>query len=178
MKLLAILCGWLVWLTPILGAVIGWLVAGWLGGLVGLVAGLLAWLALLVLWVVAYGVAFSRYLDRRRECMRRLSNEQLRQIASDPISRDLGFAIGELDRRGIDARPSLESLLALLTSSDSCRRGRGLSLLHGLYPSVLGQFGMGCSSADAPEVWRARVAALRDGTAEEGPRDKDHNSEG
>jgi hypothetical protein len=110
--------------------------------------------------------------------MRTLSTEQLRDIAADPMSRDLGFAIGELDRRGIEARPSLESLLALLTSPNSNRRGLGLSLLAGCYPSVVEQFGLGCSSADAPEVWQARIAALRDATSEEPPPDKDHNSAG
>src|SRR5262249_31324538 len=97
---------------------------------------------------------------RRVENASKLSTEQLCTIAGDPTSPDLGFALIELDRRGVEARPSLESVLALLTSSQSNRRGLGVSLLHALYPSVAAKLPRGSSNADGPDVWRGRITGL------------------
>jgi hypothetical protein len=88
--------------------------------------------------------------------------DQLLIIAAEPTSPDLGIALMELDRRGLAARPSLQSLFPLLTSSDSNRRGLGMTLLHALYPSVFARLPSNVSNADGPDVWRARLAALDD----------------
>jgi hypothetical protein len=71
----------------------------------------------------------------------------------------MGFAASELARRGIEARPSFDSLCSLLTSENADRRGLGLSLMSALYPSVAETFPEGCSNAEPPEVWRERVAS-------------------
>ena len=91
-----------------------------------------------------------------------LPTERLREIAADPIDPDLGFAIGELERRGIEEKPSLQSLFGLLTSANSNRRGYGMSLLMALYPEVWSKVAVDSSNLDAPEVWRSRIAALDD----------------
>jgi hypothetical protein len=157
MKPFAVLYPWVLWLTPVAVAILGWRLAGWLGAIAGVVVGCLA---AVLIWAVTYSVTFNRSLDRRIHHVSTLSTEQLCEIASNPLSPDLGFAIAELDRRGTNARPSLQSLLDLITSADGNRRGLGLSLLHALYPSEFEKIPMGSSSADSPEIWRGRVEAL------------------
>jgi hypothetical protein len=151
------MCFAIGWPGAVFGVILGWIAGGWLGALLGLFAGTVAWT---VVWAIGhYAVARAR-IRRRVERASRLSTEQLGRVAEDPTSPDLGFALSELGRRGIEARPSLESVLALLTSSQSNRRGLGLSLLHGLYPSVAAKLPRGSANADGPDVWRERLAGL------------------
>jgi hypothetical protein len=113
-----------------------------------------------VVWAIGHYIVVRARIRRRVQSASKLSVEQLYRITEDPTSPDLGFALSELDRRGIEARPSLESVLALLTSSHSNRRGLGLSLLHALYPSVAAKLPRESSNADGPDVWRERLNGL------------------
>lgn len=179
LNLFAVLRRWLTWLAQfsalvlallfvclymglpgaVLGAVIGWLSAGWFGLVVGLLTGPVGWM---VLWALKCYVAVRSRLQRQLRRMSELSTDELCRIAKEPTSPDLGIALMELDRRGVDApSPSLESLLALLTSSDSNRRGLGMSLLVAFYPSVISVLPEGCSNQEPPEIWRERIAAIR-----------------
>jgi hypothetical protein len=154
-----LMCFAVGWPGAVLGVFFGWLAGGWLGAVLGFVAGPVVWTAV---WVIGHWIGMSRRINRQLEKVAKLPTEQLCRIAEDPTSPDLGFALGELGRRGIEARPSLESLLALLTSVQSSRRGLGLSLLHALYPSVAAKLPMGSSNAEGPDVWRQRLAGLRE----------------
>ncbi len=149
----------LLWLLPIVLAVLGWHWIGWLGVPPGLVLG---YVAANVVWVTQRVSTFRTRLTERRRRAAELSSEELRAIASDPTAPEMAFAIGELDKRGIHVRPSLESLLALLTSPEAGRRILGMTLMFGIYPEVFAKIGQGSSSADPPDVWRARIAALGD----------------
>src|SRR5229473_7074003 len=145
---------WLPPAMPVVGPIIGWVIAGWLGALVGLLSGCVAWP---ILWVALTFYFMRLSLKRQRQRVAKLSTEELCQIATNPTSRDMGLAIMELDRRGVEAPlPSLESLIALLTSENSNRRGLGMSMLTAFYPSMKMQSGW--SNIDPPEVWRERIA--------------------
>ncbi len=72
----------------------------------------------------------------------------------------MGFAISELDRRGIVALPSLESILDLVQSPDSNQRGRAIGLLGAIYPTIFARLPKGSSNLDTPEVWRDRLRAM------------------
>lgn len=86
---------------------------------------------------------------------------RLRAQFADPTTYDLRIAIEELAARDIDARPSPEALLDLLTSADDQRCLRGMYLLHAAYPACGAPApGEVWSNADAPEVWRARLARI------------------
>ena len=152
-----IMCFAIGWPGAVLGAFFGWLVAGWLGAVLGFATGPVAWT---VVWAIGYYIVVGTRTRRRLDTVRHLSTEQLCRIAEEPTSPNLGFALGELERRGVEAHPSLESLLALLTSSQSNRRGLGLSLLLALYPSAAAKLPPGSSNADGPDVWRERLAGL------------------
>jgi hypothetical protein len=154
---------WLLYLLPrlipISLAIVGWYLARWTGAAFGFFVGCL-------LAVVAWATAF--YHLRKAQRMKRkteisvLSDEQLKKFAVDPTSRDFGYAITELDRRGITVRPSVETLLELLTSSNPNRRAIGYSNLGIMYPIVFEKLaGQGSSSSDSPEVWQQRIAVFK-----------------
>jgi hypothetical protein len=146
-------------LIPVLCCWLGWRFGGWLGAAAGAAVGCGA---AIIIWGAIYYQTVRVSLQRRQRAVSALATEWLREIAADPTSRDLGFAIGELARRGFEAGPSLESLFGLLTSADSNRRGHGMSLLMALYPHVWSKIPLGSSNMDTVEVWRSRIAALED----------------
>ena len=115
--------------------------------------------------------ALSPRLRRRRAVLSRLSTEVLTGFLDDPVrlrahlddatTYDLRLAIAELARRDVDARPSPEALLALLTSGDDRQCLRGMYLFHAAYTACGAPFpGQGWSSIDPPEAWRARVSRI------------------
>jgi hypothetical protein len=157
MKFLVILYRWLLCLTPFALGVLGWHVAHWFGMVTGICVGCVL---AITIWVVVYYQIMQLRLKRHLREVEKFSTERLRAIASDPTSCDLGFAIGELNRRGLEARPSLESLRQLLISAESNRRALGMSLLFAMYPSVWSKIAKGSSSADSSEIWRNRFAAI------------------
>jgi hypothetical protein len=146
-------------LIPVLGCWLGWRFGGWLGAAAG---GAVGCGAAIVIWGAIYYLTLRLSLQRRQRTVRALPTERLWEIAADPISRDLAFAIGELERRGFEAGPTLDSLLSLLTSDDSNRRGLGMPLLMVFYPHVWSKISRGSSNMDSAEVWRSRIAALED----------------
>jgi len=141
---------------PIALAILGWYTARWLGMLAGIVLGGLGSVAI---WAVVHYVALSSRLKRRMRDVRAMSTERLTELATDPTSRDMGFAMGELEKRGVEARPSFAAVCELLTAPDPNLRGQGMSLMFALYPEAFARIGKGASSADSPEVWRERLAA-------------------
>ncbi len=145
-------------ITPVVFGLLGWRFGGWLGAVAGVFFGCGAAVAA---WVVIYYFTFQRRLQRRRDRVAQLANDLLLEIAANPASPDLGFAIGELARRGVEAVPPLSSLFELLTSADSNRRGLGMSLMMALYPQVWSKVSLGSSNLDAPEVWRSRLEAFQ-----------------
>jgi hypothetical protein len=148
---------WVVGLTITSGVIGGWLLAGRLGAALGLPV---ACIAAIVLWAVGYYFAVGAYLNAQIRHLKQLSADELCRIASDPLAPELGFAIGELQKRGVETRPSLGSLCGLIISPDGNQRGLGLSLLQGLYLDFFARLPLGISSADSPEVWRDRLAAV------------------
>jgi hypothetical protein len=65
-------------------------------------------------------------------------------------------------RRGLDARPSKEQLISMLTSGNSVICGQAMGYVHMFYPEEVRAFmPMGSSNMDPPEVWRARLAAVQ-----------------
>lgn len=146
-------------LIIITSAAVGWFFARWsgiaIGFFIGCLIGVLAWA------VVYFVLAKSRRTKLFSE-IASLSDEDLKMIAVDPTHRNFGYAIMELDRRGITVRPSIETLLELLTSSNPNRRAIGYSNLGIIYPMVFEKLaGEGTSSSDSPEVWQQRIAVFK-----------------
>ena len=148
-------------LLPIILCAFGWYLARWFGALVGFVIGCLL---ALITWVTTYYFLRKTQIQKRRLEISGLSDEQLKAIAVDPTSRDLGYAIAELERRGLkNIRPSMKSLLDLLTSPNANRRALGYSYLGIMYPTAFTKIAKeDSSSSDAPEVWRERIAAFNE----------------
>ena len=149
-------------LIPIILIVIGWYLARWSGAVIGFVTGCLM---AVILWTTGHYFLAKARIRRRLLEISSLSDEQLKEIAVNPTSSGLGFAIAELERRGIkNIRPSIESLCELLTSQNANRRALGHAHLSIMYPSTFAKIAKdGSSSSDAPEVWRERIAALTAG---------------
>jgi hypothetical protein len=149
-------------LIAIGGGILGWKLAGWVGLLAGLVLGCIG--AILFWGVMTYYSIRRRHLRRLRE-ISKISSDRLRQVALDPTSVDGVFAQSELARRGIDVRPSLESLCNLLTSDDSNSRGLAMSLLMAFYPNAWFKIPeKDASNLDSPEKWRSRISAFKEGS--------------
>lgn len=139
-------------------AALGWRLARWTGLFIGFCVGCL--LAILTWGIVYYLFAKARHNKISRE-LSKLSDEQLKEIATNPSSRNLAFAMAELERRGITGiRPTIESVFESLTSNDANARAMGLSCMIALYPGTLESLSDGASSGDGPEVWRERIAAF------------------
>jgi hypothetical protein len=160
MRILQNIYGWLLRLLPIALAALGWRIDHWVGMFAGV---LLGCILALVIWGSVYYCLLSARLKRQMQNAAKLPTERLIELAEDPTSREMAFAMGELQKRGIDARPTRQSLCELLTSPQSNRRGLGMSLLFGMYPDFWAKISEGSSSGDPPEVWRSRLAAVRDG---------------
>jgi hypothetical protein len=144
-------------LMPIVLCVIGWYLAHWLGAIIGFVIGC-------PLALITYYFLRKSQIRKRKLEISSYSDEQLKTIAVDPASRDLGYAIAELERRGIEnIRPSMDSLFELLTSPNANRRALGFSYLSIMYPTASAKIVKeGSSSSDAPEVWRERITAFKE----------------
>jgi hypothetical protein len=154
-----VLCLGVGWPGGLLGAVLGWFVARWSGAAVGLLVGSVLWL---ILWLIGKLTVTHMRTNKARRKLATYSTEQLRKMVAEPASPEVGFAIVELDRRGIEARPSLESLFPLLTSPDVSQRTLGMWLLDFVDPPIDHHLLIGASNSDSPEVWRERLARLRE----------------
>ncbi len=147
------------WPGGVLGSIVGWFVSGWRGVLIGFVSGSVLWLILSTGYHLTLTLLLANRIRRR---VSKLSTEELCKILAEPTGHDVAFAMLELERRGIEARPSLESLSSLLTSPSRNLRGLGMSLLFATYPSLYEEEALkSASNLDLPEVWRERVAILR-----------------
>lgn len=150
----------LPWAIIIGLTVLGWRWGGWLGLIGGAVVGLVL---AVVTWFACYYLAISRRLRRRHIEVSKLSTDALKEIAADLTSSDLGIAMGELAKRGIDARPPVESLCSLFLAKDSNRRGLGMGLFMATYPKLWERFAVAerWSNMDPLVVWEERVRRIR-----------------
>jgi hypothetical protein len=97
--------------------------------------------------------------------LRPLSNDQLIEIMRTPTHRDSQFALVELMKRGVDARPTKEQLFGMLTSGNPNLCGTAMTNLGMFYPEF--SLPEGSSNLDPPEVWRTRIEAFQDGNRQE-----------
>lgn len=143
--------------VPIVLCALGWYLAHWFGAIIGFVIGFP--LALTIYYFLRKNQIRNRKLE-----ISSLSDEQLKAIAVDPASRDLGYAIAELEYRGIkNIRPAMESLFELLTSPNPNRRALGYSYLSIMYPTAFAKIAeKDSSSSDTPEVWQKRITIFKE----------------
>jgi hypothetical protein len=102
---------------------------------------------------------FKRHLHGVDERLKPLSDEQLFEIMRTPTHRDSQFALAELRRRGVDARPTKEQLFGMLTSGSPILCGHAMANLQIFYPELV--IPDGASNRDAPELWQSRIEAFR-----------------
>ena len=148
---------WVFRLVLLVAVVSGWFGAGWLGAVIGIFAGFIAACAA---WCIGYYIALGWFFRGRQREMSLKTSDQLREITLDPASPDLAFAISELERRGIVALPSLESILDLLQLPDSNQRGLAIGLLGAFYPTICARLAKGSSNLDTPDAWCDRLRAM------------------
>jgi hypothetical protein len=108
---------------------------------------------------------FKTHLDRETAAVSGLNNDKLIELASDPTSKRMPFAMSELEKRGIRAIPSLSSICDMLISDSASNRGTAMTLLGTLYPDVWSRTSKeGWSNRDSKEIWQSRVGMFfRDG---------------
>jgi hypothetical protein len=90
-----------------------------------------------------------------------LSTDDLQGLMQTPKHPDSQFALAELMRRGVDARPTKEQLFSMLTSGDPWLCMHAMTNLEVFYPEL--PIPEGATNLDAPDVWQARVELLRGG---------------
>jgi hypothetical protein len=144
-------------MVPIALGALGWYLAHWFGAIIGFAIGF-------PLALIIYYFQRKNQIQKRKLEISGYSDEQLKAIAVDPTSCDLGYAIAELERRGIkNIRPSIDSLFELLTSPNANRRALGFSYLSIMYPPAFAKMVKeGSSSSDAPEIWRERITTFKE----------------
>jgi hypothetical protein len=120
---------------------------------------LVAGVAAFVLRLVLFTVGARGRIHRMQARVGGFSTEQLREIMQTPTHPDSQFALAELMRRGVDARPSKEQLFGMLTSGNPTLCGHAMANLQVFYPEL--SLPDGASNLDPPELWRPRVEAFR-----------------
>ena len=115
--------------------------------------------ALFILRIVLGVCHFKARLHRMRERMRLLSEEQLAEIMRTPTHPDSQFALAELMRRGVDARPTKDQLFGMLASGNPVLCGHAMANLQIFYPKLV--IPDGASNRDSPELWRSRIEAFQ-----------------
>ena len=98
-------------------------------------------------------------LDSIQERLGPLSDEQLFEIMRTPTHRDSQFALVELRRRGVDARPTKDQLFGMLTSGNPTLCAHAMANLQVFYPELV--IPNGASNQDPPEMWKSRVEEFR-----------------
>jgi hypothetical protein len=123
----------------------------------------LALCALVVIWFILHLVVTIRRarvrLNSIRERIRPLSQEKLFEIMRTPTHPDSQFALAELMRRGVDARPTKEQLFGMLTSGNPVLCGHAMANLQIFYPELI--IPDGASNLDPPTLWQSRIEAFR-----------------
>lgn len=141
----------------------GFAVKGW----IGIFAWPLALCALIAVVGIAWFILHLAFLILRdrvrwrriRARIRPLSTEQLREIMQTPTHPDSQFALAELMRRGVPARPTKDQLFAMLTSGNPVLCGHAMANLQIFYPELA--LPKGSSNLDPPELWQSRVETFR-----------------
>ena len=116
----------------------------------------IAWIILRVIVRMRRTRGRVRVIEER---LRPLSNEQLTEIMRTPKHPDSQFALVELMKRGVDARPTKELLFGMLKSGNPMLCGDAMANLQMFYPEVV--IPEGASNLDTAELWRSRVETLR-----------------
>lgn len=144
-------------------SVAGFVTRGWRGSLAwpAMLCGLClaAGIAAFTLRLVLFTVGASGRIHSIRARVRALSTEQVREIMQTPTHPDSQFALAELMRRGVDARPSKEQLFSMLTSGNPTLCGHAMANLQVFYPELY--LPDGASNLDSPELWQPRVEVFR-----------------
>ncbi|PWU17421.1 MAG: hypothetical protein C5B50_11395 [Verrucomicrobia bacterium] len=144
-------------------SVAGFATHGWLAALywpLALCAVVVALaITVFVLRLVLGILGFKSRLHRIRARMNALSPEQLRELMQNPTHPDSQFALAELMRRGVDARPTKDQLFSMLTSGNPRLCGDAMANLQVFYPGL--SLPEGASNLDTPELWESRVEAFR-----------------
>ena len=143
----------------------GFGVQGWPGLFLWPLALCVSVLLLAIGWfVIDLFVSYSRLSEevgRIWARVHRLSNDELRDLIANPSHKDSGFARAELMQRGENARPTKEQLFGMLTSGNNMLCGQAMTYVHIFYPELRELVPTGSSNLDPPEVWQARVAAVK-----------------
>ncbi|HVM62256.1 MAG TPA: hypothetical protein VMV72_15460 [Verrucomicrobiae bacterium] len=128
---------------------------------------ILALCALVVVALIAWFIIHLAITVRRakvrlnavRERLRPLPDTQLIEIMRTPTHPDSQFALAELMRRGVDARPTKDQLFDMLTSGNPALCGQAMTNLQVFYPEL--PIPDGASNLDPPDLWRSRIEAFR-----------------
>lgn len=140
-------------------AFMGFALQGW-GGIFALIG--------ICTFVVIAGIALFIFRVYRRTKSRLdgiqarlgpLSEEQLLEIMRTPTHPDSQFALVELRRRGVDARPTKDQLFGMLTSGNPSLCAHAMANLQVFYPEFV--IPNGASNQDPPQMWKARIEAFR-----------------
>jgi hypothetical protein len=116
-------------------------------------------IAFIVLFILRVICRTRSRLDRIHARLGPLSDEQLREIMRTPTHTDSQFALAELMRRGVDARPTKDQLFGMLTSGNSVLCGHAMANLQIFYPELV--VPDGASNLDPPELWQSRIEVFR-----------------
>jgi hypothetical protein len=144
-------------------AAAGFAVQGW-GGffLWPLALGALVVVLGLVWFVLALVVRVRRrrmYMRSLGARLRPLTTEQLTELMRTPTHPDSQFALAELMRRGVAARPTKDQLFGMLTSGNHVLCGHAMANLQIFYPEL--SLPTGASNLDPPELWKTRIDAFQ-----------------
>jgi hypothetical protein len=141
----------------------GFATRGWHGAFVWpailCALGLVAAIAAFLLRLVLFAIGARGRIRRMHERMGALPTEQLRELMQTPTHPDSQFALAELMRRGLDARPSKEQLFGMLTSGNPTLCGHAMANLQVFYPEL--SLPEGVSNLDSPDMWKLHVEAFR-----------------
>ena len=137
----------------------GFALQGWDGAFA--VIGLCAFVVVagIALFILRAARRTRSRLDSIQERLGPLSDEQLFEIMRTPTHRDSQFALVELKRRGVDARPTKDQLFGMLTSGNPMSCAHAMANLQVFYPELV--VPNGASNQDPPDVWRSRVEEFR-----------------
>lgn len=117
---------------------------------------------LFLLWVLLFIRRHGARLRVINDRLRPLPDDQLIEIMRTPTHPDSQFALVELMRRGVNARPTKDQLFGMLTSGNPGLCGTAMTNLGMFYPEF--SLPEGSSNLDPPEVWRSRIDAFQRGS--------------
>jgi hypothetical protein len=140
-------------------ALVGFALQGWGGIFAGVGLCALVAIAIIALFILRVIRRTRLRLDSIQQRLGALSDDQLFEIMRTPTHPDSQFALAELMRRGVDARPTKDQLFGMLTSGNSVLCGHAMANLQVFYPELV--IPNGASNLDPPDLWRSRIEVFR-----------------